>query len=203
MEQTHIIPVMVINDLDGVEELAHCLAEQGLNVLEITLRTDVALSAVEKIKTKYPDLVVGTGTNITTSDLEHSREVGADFMVSPGATVELLDYAKQKELPLLPGVATASEVMQAMAIGFTELKLFPAQAVGGIALLKSWAGPLPQASFCPTGGINADNANDYLSLKNVLCVGGSWMLDKQLIANKDWSALEKILIKMNSKLNLI
>jgi 2-dehydro-3-deoxyphosphogluconate aldolase/(4S)-4-hydroxy-2-oxoglutarate aldolase len=167
------------------------------------LRTDVALSAVEKIKTKYPDLVVGTGTNITTSDLEHSREVGADFMVSPGATVELLDYAKQKELPLLPGVATASEVMQAMAIGFTELKLFPAQAVGGIALLKSWAGPLPQASFCPTGGINADNANDYLSLKNVLCVGGSWMLDKQLIANKDWSALEKILIKMNSKLNLI
>ena len=202
MAQINIIPVMVINELDGVEELAHCLAENGLGVLEITLRTELAIPAVDKIKAKYPEMVVGTGTNVNTYDLDRSMDAGADFMVSPGATTGLLEYAKKKNLPLLPGVATASEVMQAMSIGFENLKLFPAQAVGGIPLLKSWAGPLPQVKFCPTGGINAANASEYLALDNVLCVGGSWMLDKQIIANKDWSALEQQLIQMNSELNI-
>ena len=203
MEQTTIIPVMVINDLDGVEELAHCLADNGLTVLEITLRTELGIKAVEKIKATYPDMIVGTGTNVCNRDLNRSMDAGADFMVSPGAPRDMLDYASQKDLPILPGVATASEVMQALASGFTELKLFPAQAVGGTALLKSWAGPLPQATFCPTGGINASNASNYLALPNVLCIGGSWMLDKELISNKNWSALEQKLIQMNTELNLL
>ena len=116
-------------------------------------------------------------------------DAGADFLVSPGATSEMLTYAAEKQLPLLPGVATASEALQAMAAGFTFMKLFPAEAVGGIKLLKSLAGPLADARFCPTGGINGTNANDYLALKNVVCVGGSWMLDDALIEQKNWSQL--------------
>lgn len=184
-----VIPVMVINQLDGIEDYARALADNGMNVLEITLRTEHALEAVRRIKAAAPDLCVGTGTNNSIFDFDRSIDAGADFLVSPGATSEMLTYAAEKQLPLLPGVATASEALQAMAAGFTFMKLFPAEAVGGIKLLKSLAGPLADARFCPTGGINGTNANDYLALKNVVCVGGSWMLDDALIEQKNWSQL--------------
>jgi 2-dehydro-3-deoxyphosphogluconate aldolase/(4S)-4-hydroxy-2-oxoglutarate aldolase len=184
-----VIPVMVINQLDGIEDYARALADNGMNVLEITLRTEHALEAVRRIKAATPDLCVGTGTNNSIFDFDRSMDAGADFLVSPGATNEMLTYAAEKQLPLLPGVATASEALQAMAAGFTFMKLFPAEAVGGIKLLKSLAGPLADAKFCPTGGINGTNANDYLALKNVVCVGGSWMLDDALIEQKNWSQL--------------
>ncbi|MEL0037389.1 MAG: bifunctional 4-hydroxy-2-oxoglutarate aldolase/2-dehydro-3-deoxy-phosphogluconate aldolase [Gammaproteobacteria bacterium] len=184
-----VIPVMVINQLDGIEDYARALADNGMNVLEITLRTEHALEAVRRIKAATPDLCVGTGTNNSIFDFDRSMDAGADFLVSPGATNEMLTYAAEKQLPLLPGVATASEALQAMAAGFTFMKLFPAEAVGGIKLLKSLAGPLADARFCPTGGINGTNANDYLALKNVVCVGGSWMLDDALIEQKNWSQL--------------
>lgn len=184
-----VIPVMVINQLDGIEDYSRALADNGMNVLEITLRTEHALEAVRRIKAAAPDLCVGTGTNNSIFDFDRSMDAGADFLVSPGATSEMLTYAAEKQLPLLPGVATASEALQAMAAGFTFMKLFPAEAVGGIKLLKSLAGPLADARFCPTGGINGTNANDYLALKNVVCVGGSWMLDDALIEQKNWSQL--------------
>ena len=184
-----VIPVMVINQLDGIEDYSRALADNGMNVLEITLRTEHALEAVRRIKAAAPDLCVGTGTNNSIFDFDRSMDAGADFLVSPGATSEMLTYAAEKQLPLLPGVATASEALQAMAAGFTFMKLFPAEAVGGIQLLKSLAGPLADAKFCPTGGINGNNANHYLALKNVVCVGGSWMLDDTLIEQKNWSQL--------------
>ncbi len=189
LQQAKIIPVMVINQLDGVEEYAQTLGEHGMNVLEITLRTDCALEAVRRIKARHPELVVGTGTNNSIFDFDHSMDAGADFLVSPGATTEMLNYAAEKQLPLLPGVATASEALQAIQAGFSFMKLFPAEAVGGVKLLKSLAGPLADAKFCPTGGINASNIKDYLALKNVVCAGGSWMLDDSLIEQKNWSQL--------------
>ena len=142
-----------------------------------------------QIKKAHPELIVGTGTNNSVFDFDSSMDAGADFLVSPGATTEMLSYAADKELPLLPGVATASEALQAMQSGFNFLKLFPAEAVGGKNLLKSLAGPLAEAKFCPTGGVNSSNVDDYLALKNVVCVGGSWMLDDKLIAQQDWSTL--------------
>ena len=189
LSQAKIIPVMVINQLDGIEDYAKALADNGMNVLEITLRTEHALEAVRRIKAAAPELCVGTGTNNSTFDFDRSMDAGADFLVSPGATAEMLAYASEKQLPLLPGVATASEALQAMAAGFTFMKLFPAEAVGGIKLLKSLAGPLAEARFCPTGGISGVNAGEYLALKNVVCVGGSWMLDNSLIEQKNWSQL--------------
>ena len=189
LSQAKIIPVMVIKQLDGIEDYAKALAENGMNVLEITLRTEHALEAVRRIKAAAPELCVGTGTNNSTLDFDRSVAAGADFLVSPGATSEMLAYASEKELPLLPGVATASEALQAMAAGFTFMKLFPAEAVGGIKLLKSLAGPLAEARFCPTGGISGVNASEYLALKNVVCVGGSWMLDNSLVEQKNWSQL--------------
>ena len=189
LERAGIIPVMVINSLDGVEDYAACLAEGGLQVLEITLRTDLGLTAVERIKSAHPELSVGTGTCLNIDELKRSADAGADFMVSPGATDAMLQYSAEHDVAILPGVATPSEVMRALSYGFDCLKLFPAEAVGGVKLLKSIYGPIPEAKFCPTGGIGPVNAQDYLALPNVLCVGGSWMLNKQLIAEQNWAKL--------------
>ena len=137
-----------------------------------------------------PDAIVGAGTVITPDDCLRSIAAGSEFIVSPGFTPALLDAAQQTSVPLLPGVATPSEAMVLLDRGITHMKFFPAQAAGGIPMLKSISGPLPQLKFCPTGGITEDNARDFLQLDNVLCVGGTWMLDKSLIARKDWSAIE-------------
>ncbi|WP_462177352.1 bifunctional 4-hydroxy-2-oxoglutarate aldolase/2-dehydro-3-deoxy-phosphogluconate aldolase [Pseudoalteromonas gelatinilytica] len=187
-----VVPVVVIEKLEDAAPLARALYNGGLKALEITLRTPIAAEAVKLMKEAVPEAYVGTGTVIDKATFNVSVEAGADFMVSPGVNDELLALAKESDIPFLPGAATPSEVMKLASQGFKFLKFFPAEAAGGTAMLKSIGGPLPQVTFCPTGGISLETAPNYLALKNVICVGGTWMLDKQLIENKDWQAIEAL-----------
>jgi len=187
-----VVPVVVIDNLEDAAPLARALYNGGLRALEITLRTPVAAEAVKLMKQAVPEAYVGTGTVVDKATFEASVAAGADFMVSPGVTDELIELAKSTDIPFLPGAATPSEVMRLVSHGFKFLKFFPAEAAGGVPMLKSIGGPLPQVTFCPTGGISLETAPKYLSLSNVICVGGTWMLDKQLIANKDWQAIEAL-----------
>ncbi len=192
MQQSKVIPVVVINHLEDAVPLANALIEGGLNILEVTLRTPIAIDAIKQIKRSVPNAIVGTGTVIDLDTFNASLEANVDFMVSPGSTDELLNAVAKQSIPLLPGVNSPSEVMKLMSLGFTEMKFFPAEAAGGVNMLKSIAGPLPQVTFCPTGGVNLSNAKDYLALDNVVCVGGTWMLDKQLIASKNWNEITRL-----------
>ena len=192
LQKGPVVPVIVIDDLDNAVPLATALVEGGLEVLEVTLRTPVAIEAVKEMKNALPDAVIGTGTVTNMQTLHQSLEAGADFMVSPGATNSLLRDAVSEGALLLPGAATPSEAMHLYEEGFVCQKFFPAEAAGGVAMLKSIAGPLPQITFCPTGGISNTNATNYLALNNVACVGGTWMLDKNLIQQKDWSAITEL-----------
>ncbi|MEL7579211.1 bifunctional 4-hydroxy-2-oxoglutarate aldolase/2-dehydro-3-deoxy-phosphogluconate aldolase [Pseudoalteromonas sp. D15MCD-2] len=187
-----VVPVVVIEKLEDAAPLARALYNGGLKALEITLRTPIAAEAVKLMKEAVPEAYVGTGTVVDKATFNASVEAGADFMVSPGVNDELLALAKDTDIPFLPGAATPSEVMKLASHGFKFLKFFPAEAAGGTAMLKSIGGPLPQVTFCPTGGISLETAPNYLALKNVICVGGTWMLDKQLIENKDWQAIEAL-----------
>ncbi|TMN89413.1 keto-deoxy-phosphogluconate aldolase [Pseudoalteromonas phenolica] len=187
-----VVPVVVIENLEDAVPLAKALYNGGLKALEITLRTPVAAEAVKLMKEAVPEAYVGTGTVIDKATFEASVVAGADFMVSPGVNDELLALAKETDIPFLPGAATPSEVMNLASHGFKFLKFFPAEAAGGAPMLKSIGGPLPQVKFCPTGGISLATAPKYLALNNVVCVGGTWMLDKELIANKDWQAIEAL-----------
>lgn len=187
-----VVPVVVIEKLEDAAPLARALYNGGLKALEITLRTPIAAEAVKLMKEAVPEAYVGTGTVVDKATFNASVEAGADFMVSPGVNDELLALAKDTDIPFLPGAATPSEVMKLASQGFKFLKFFPAEAAGGTAMLKSIGGPLPQVTFCPTGGISLETAPNYLALKNVICVGGTWMLDKQLIENKDWQAIEAL-----------
>lgn len=187
-----VVPVVVIDNLEDAAPLAKALYNGGLKALEITLRTPIAAEAVKLMKEAVPEAYVGTGTVIDKASFEASVAAGADFMVSPGVSDELLALAKETDIPFLPGAATPSEVMKLASHGFKFLKFFPAEAAGGTAMLKSIGAPLPQVTFCPTGGITLATAPNYLALSNVICVGGTWMLDKQLIANKDWQAIETL-----------
>lgn len=187
-----VVPVVVIEKLEDAAPLARALYNGGLKALEITLRTPIAAEAVKLMKEAVPEAYVGTGTVVDKATFNASVEAGADFMVSPGVNDELLALAKDTDIPFLPGAATPSEVMKLASHGFKFLKFFPAEAAGGTAMLKSIGGPLPQVTFCPTGGITLETAPNYLTLKNVICVGGTWMLDKQLIENKDWQAIEAL-----------
>lgn len=190
MGTTPIIPVIVINKPEEAVPMAQALVVGGLKVLEVTLRTSHGLDAISRIKEEVPGAIVGAGTVLNERDLDNSLAAGAEFLVSPGCTPALAKAAQAAKAAFLPGVATASEAMQLMEMGFTHLKFFPAEASGGRNLLKALYGPLPQVRFCPTGGVGPANAADYLALENVLCVGGSWMMDKMAIANKDWQQLE-------------
>ncbi|ALO41789.1 bifunctional 4-hydroxy-2-oxoglutarate aldolase/2-dehydro-3-deoxy-phosphogluconate aldolase [Pseudoalteromonas phenolica] len=187
-----VVPVVVIENLEDAVPLAKALYNGGLKALEITLRTPVAAEAVKLMKEAVPEAYVGTGTVIDKATFEASVAAGADFMVSPGVNDELLALAKETDIPFLPGAATPSEVMNLASHGFKFLKFFPAEAAGGAPMLKSIGGPLPQVKFCPTGGISLATAPKYLALNNVVCVGGTWMLDKELISNKDWQAIEAL-----------
>jgi 2-dehydro-3-deoxyphosphogluconate aldolase / (4S)-4-hydroxy-2-oxoglutarate aldolase len=178
-----VLPVMVIEKLEHAVPLAQALMKGGIRTLEITLRTDCALAAISEITAACPDAVVGAGTVLTPADAEAAAKAGAKFAVSPGLTESL---ARQQALPLLPGVATASEVMQALEWGFDHLKFFPAVPAGGVGALKGLGGPLSGARFCPTGGIDRHNAEAFLSLANVLCVGGSWVAPLELIKAGKW-----------------
>jgi len=187
-----VIPVMVIDDPDQAVPLATALYRGGLKVLEVTLRTEYGLQAIADIGQALPDAVVGAGTVITPDDVKTARQAGARFLVSPGCTPRLLASAQAEDIALLPGVNTPSEAMLLLEQGLRHLKFFPAEAAGGVAMLKSIAGPLPQLRFCPTGGINTQNAASYLDLPNVACVGGTWMLDKRAIAAGDWDTVERL-----------
>lgn len=191
MTTSPVMPVMVINHLEQAVPLAQALVSGGLKVLEITLRTPVALDAIRRIKAEVPDAIVGAGTIINVQTLHQAIDAGAEFIVSPGVTDKLLDAALAINTPLLPGVATSSEVMRLLERGITAMKFFPAEAAGGIPMLKSFAGPLPQVSFCPTGGVNPNNAPAYLALSNVACVGGSWMAPAELVDAGNWAEISR------------
>jgi 2-dehydro-3-deoxyphosphogluconate aldolase/(4S)-4-hydroxy-2-oxoglutarate aldolase len=182
------VPVLVIDDLAHARALAAALVAGGLPALEVTLRTACALDAI-RIMAEVPGGVVGAGTLLTPADVKAAKAAGAAFGVSPGATERLIAACEDEGLPLLPGAATASEVMWLLEKGFSVQKFFPAEQAGGAAYLKSIGGPLPQVSFCPTGGINLKNARDYLGLANILCVGGSWVAPKDAMARGDWAAI--------------
>ncbi len=192
MTAAPVVPVMVIDKLEHAVPLAKALTSGGLKALEITLRTPVALDAIQAIKEAMPEAMVGAGTIVNEKDLEAALAAGATFLVSPGTTPTLADAAAQCGVPMLPGVSTPSEAMVLLEKGFTHLKFFPAEAAGGVPMLKSIGGPLPQLTFCPTGGINPDNAMSYLSLPNVACVGGSWMAPNDLVNAEAWDEIEAL-----------
>ncbi|MFJ9036110.1 bifunctional 4-hydroxy-2-oxoglutarate aldolase/2-dehydro-3-deoxy-phosphogluconate aldolase [Streptomyces sp. NPDC102406] len=182
-----VVPVVVVEDVSDAVPLARALVAGGLPAIEVTLRTPAALAAIRAIATEVPDAVVGAGTVISPANVADSVAAGARFLVSPGWTQTLLDAMKASGVPFLPGVSTTSEVVALLERGVTEMKFFPAEAAGGAAYLKALSGPLPQARFCPTGGVSPANAADYLTLANVGCVGGSWMLPADAVAAKDWA----------------
>jgi 2-dehydro-3-deoxyphosphogluconate aldolase/(4S)-4-hydroxy-2-oxoglutarate aldolase len=184
-----IIPVITIERAEDGVPLARALVAGGLPALEVTLRTQAAPAAAKAIAAQVPEAILGIGTVLTREDLEAARGLGARFAVSPGATPELLDTAAAGDLPLLPGVQTASELMAALARGFDVVKFFPAVPAGGIAALKALAGPFPQVKFCPTGGIGEDNFADWLALPNVSAVGGSWLAPSADIRAGNWAAI--------------
>ena len=181
-----MIPVIVIERLEDAVPLARALVAGGVRVLELTLRTPVALRAIEAIAQEVEGAIVGVGTITRVEDFESALRAGAVFGVSPGLTPALIAAAKDSGLPLLPGVMTPSDVIAARAAGFSELKLFPAQQAGGIGMLKAMAGPFPDVSFCPTGGISAATATEFLALPNVACIGGSWLTPREAVSAGDW-----------------
>jgi 2-dehydro-3-deoxyphosphogluconate aldolase/(4S)-4-hydroxy-2-oxoglutarate aldolase len=184
-----VIPVLVIEKLADAVPMAVALVEGGMRVLEVTLRSRAALPAIEAMVRASPGATVGAGTILNGDDAAKARAAGAAFAVSPGYTPELGVACAELGLPLLPGAATATEVMAALDDGHDFLKFFPAEAAGGIAMLKSLAGPFPQVAFCPTGGISPANLEHYLSLPNVTCVGGSWLTPSDLVRRGDWAGV--------------
>ena len=192
MQDGPVIPVIVLRDTSHALPLARALLAGGLRMLEITLRTPQALACIEMIAKELPDVAVGAGTVRNPGDVMAARRCGARFLVSPGFTRDLSLAAHDAGLPLLPGVATGSEIMTAMDLGHTEFKFFPAAQAGGAAMLKAWSGPFAEARFCPTGGITATNAPDYLALPNVSCVGGSWLVPADALARQDWAAISAL-----------
>ena len=187
-----VIPVIVIQHLEDAVPLAQALVEGGVKVLEVTLRTPVALRAMEAIARSVPQAIVGAGTIRNVADAQAARDAGCRFGVSPGYTSEVGHYCRNVTLPLLPGVATASEVMQANADGYDFLKFFPATAAGGIPLLKALHGPFPDVVFCPTGGITPETAPQFLALPNVKVCGGSWLTPADAVAAKDWARITRL-----------
>ena len=187
-----VIPVIVIRRVEDAVPLAEALLAGGVRVLEVTLRTPVALQAIQAIARALPEAIVGAGTLRTVADAEAAKDAGCRFAVSPGYLGELGHACRNLGLPLLPGVSTASEVMAAARDGYRFLKLFPATAVGGVPLLKALNGPFPDISFCPTGGITAETAAEYLALPNVKVVGGSWLTPDDAIAAGDWARITRL-----------
>ena len=187
-----VVPVVVVQDAADAVPLARALVAGGLPAIEVTLRTPAALDAIRAIAGAVPEAVVGAGTVLTPAQVTESVAAGARFLVSPGWTDVLLAAMRASGVPFLPGVSTTTEVVSLLERGVREMKFFPAQAAGGTAYLKSLAGPLPQARFCPTGGIGPASAPEYLALPNVGCVGGSWMIPADAVAARDWGRIERL-----------
>ena len=186
-----VIPVLIIEDISSARGLGEALVAGGLPVLEVTLRTQCALQAISEMS-KIKGGIVGAGTLITYNDVKNAVDAGATFGVSPGATDNLIDACEEAGLPLLAGASSASEAMALLEKGYSVQKFFPAEAAGGAAFLKSLSSPLPQITFCPTGGISQKNALNYLASSNVECVGGSWVAPKEAISNRDWQKIEDL-----------
>lgn len=187
-----VIPVLSIARVEDAVPLARALVDGGLPVLEVTLRTEAAVGAIRAIGENVPGAIVGAGTVLTARDLSAVEAAGATFAISPGATDALFAAAADARIPLLPGIATASELMHGLELGYQRFKFFPAEASGGIAALKSFAGPFAQAKFCPTGGIDAAKAPGYLALPNVITIGGSWMVPADALASGDWPRIANL-----------
>jgi len=187
-----VMPVVVIDDAELAPDLARALVRGGIRVVEVTLRTAAALAAIEAIARHVPEIALGVGTVLSAADLKAAANAGATFAISPGATPALLSAAASVSIPYLPAVATASELMQALACGYQCFKFFPAGPAGGTSMLKAFAGPFPQARFCPTGGITQESVKAYLDLPNVLCAGGSWLTPADALAARDWRRIEAL-----------
>ena len=190
--QSPIIPVVAIGSAADAVPLATALMEGGINVIEITLRTEAALESMELIAKALPTMKIAAGTIINPEQYQQSVDAGATLVISPGVSQRLLEKGQDNKVPFLPGISSASELMQIIEMGYARSKFFPAEAAGSIAMLKALNGPFGQVKFCPTGGITLENANTFLSLNNVMCVGGSWLSPKGLIDKQDWTAITKI-----------
>lgn len=189
LAQIKLIPVVVINDAANAVPLAQALAAGGLNCAEITLRTPQALDAIQAIHQAMPDMLLGAGTVLTTDQADQAIDAGASFLVSPGLNPDVVKHAQKRGIPMLPGAITPTEVEAGLSLGLTHLKFFPAEAAGGVAMLKALAGPYGQVKFMPTGGISQKNLQEYLALKNVFACGGSFMVTDQLIENGDFAQI--------------
>ena len=187
-----VIPVLTVEKLEHAAPLAKALYAGGLKVLEITLRTPVALKVIEAMRVAAPEAIVGAGTLVKPADFQSAEDAGAQFAVTPGLTPQLAEAAADVSYPLLPGIATPAEILQALEFGYDTLKFFPAQPAGGIPMLQAFAGPFAQVAFCPTGGISRDSAPSFLKLRNVLCVGGSWVAPAHLVNSGDWAGIEAL-----------
>lgn len=187
-----VMPVMVIQNVDDAVPLAKALVAGGIKVLEITLRTPIALDAIKLISREVKDAIVGAGTITSPAQLQAAEDAGAVFAISPGLTPALLAAAQAGNIALIPGIATLSELMLGMEYGLDHFKFFPAEAAGGIPMLKAIAGPVPYVTFCPTGGISPENYKAYLALSNVACVGGSWLVPADAVKNKDWDKVTEL-----------
>ena len=187
-----VVPVIVIKKIEQAVPLAQALLKGGIKVLEVTLRSEAAIDAIRLLSREVPDAIVGAGTVASPEDLEAVTAAGAVFAISPGLTPSLLDAANRGPIALIPGIATASELMLGMEMGYTAFKFFPAEAAGGVPMLKSIGGPFPQITFCPTGGVSQKNFNDYLALANVACVGGSWIVPPREIEMENWDTITKL-----------
>jgi 2-dehydro-3-deoxyphosphogluconate aldolase/(4S)-4-hydroxy-2-oxoglutarate aldolase len=192
MQDAPVIPVIVLNDVAHAVPMARALVAGGIRMLEVTLRTSQALACIEAIAKEVPEAIVGAGTVRNAADAKAAANAGAKFAVSPGYTPVVGQACRDEGLSLLPGVATGSEIMMAQEDGYTELKFFPAMQAGGPAMLKAWGGPFFDVRFCPTGGVTAQNASEFLSLSNVACVGGSWLVPAEALAKGDWARIEML-----------
>lgn len=191
-EKIGIVPVVVLDDAKDALPLAKALCNGGLPCAEITFRTAAAADSIRAITEEYPDMLVGAGTILTTKQVQDAVEAGASFIVCPGFDPEIVDYCLSRDIPVIPGCITPSEVSQAVKRGLSTVKFFPAEAAGGLPMIQAMAAPFSQIRFMPTGGINADNAGDYLASPKVLCCGGSWMVKKNLIQEKDFDKIEQL-----------
>jgi len=189
MKVSPIIPVLAIEDASKVLDIAKALQEGGVNIMEITLRTDAAYEAIETVAKELPSMCVGAGTVVSVKQYKEVKKRGAQFIISPGVNERLLEYSKDSAIAYIPGVASASDIMLAMEFGLHELKLFPANIVGGSKAIKAFGGPFSGISFCPTGGVNLENLREYIQLDNVICVGGTWFCAKELIDNEDYKRI--------------
>jgi len=192
MQDAPVIPVIVLNDVAHAVPMARALVAGGIRMLEVTLRTSQALTCIEAIAKEVPEAIVGAGTVRNAADAKAAANAGAKFAVSPGYTPAVGQACRDEGLSLLPGVATGSEIMMAQEDGYTELKFFPAMQAGGPAMLKAWGGPFFDVRFCPTGGVTVQNASEFLSLSNVACVGGSWLVPAEALAKGDWARIEML-----------